>query len=66
MLKLWRRPKQQTGPACDRCDRPTGHPSRYNMPRTPWRCDPCKEKATATLLRTAKMPDTYISSAASA
>ncbi|MFC9463069.1 hypothetical protein, partial [Streptomyces sp. NPDC056983] len=51
MLKLWRRPKRQTGPACDRCDQPTGNPSRYNMPRTPWCCDPCEEKGTAILLR---------------
>ncbi|MFE5003993.1 hypothetical protein ACFRAI_38990 [Streptomyces sp. NPDC056637] len=51
MLKLWRRPKRQTGPACDRCDQPTGNPSRYNMQRTPWCCDPCEEKVTAILLR---------------
>lgn len=41
------------GPDCDRCGEPTGKPFLYNMPRTPWRCEPCEREVTDILFAAA-------------
>ncbi|MEU6990369.1 hypothetical protein ABZ953_06860 [Streptomyces sp. NPDC046465] len=51
MRKLWRRLTTPKSPDCDRCGNPTGKPFLYNMPRTPWRCEPCEDEVTDIMLR---------------
>lgn len=60
MLKLWRRLTGQSGPACDRCGKPTWKPSLYYVPSQHWRCEPCQEfVAKVTALRAAhSQPET--------
>ncbi|TGB13878.1 hypothetical protein [Streptomyces sp. MZ04] len=60
MLKLWQllagkspNPAVRKGPNCDRCGKPTMKPFLYNMPRTPWRCEPCEAEVTDVVLRMA-------------
>ncbi|NEA52413.1 hypothetical protein [Streptomyces sp. SID10815] len=42
MLKPLRRLTGQSGPACDRCGKPTWKPSLYYVPSQNWRCEPCE------------------------
>jgi len=40
--KLLLRLTGQSGPDCERCERPTYKPFLYDNPRQPWRCEPCE------------------------
>ena len=60
MVKMWRRLTGRSGPACDRCGKPTYKPSLYNKPSQHWRCEPCERfVAEITAIRaTHSQPET--------